>query len=400
MIYVTGKCITCAQLSHARRTFRDSESRTIITLMHALHRTSYMGERREYAFRKDEALRMPGEYCSIISDGMAQSHCELPHFGNACSFGTEKLTQHFQGCLNHGRNFTIYRTFHNVVHDANAQIHCFLLSLEKTATLQNGKLPDTIYYQIDGGSENVAKEVILICELLVARRLTLKVVLTRLMVGHTHEDIDARFGTLWLGMRNRHVYSPQDYVKVIHGCYGDKLPIFVQDIWVVPNYKNLIKPYMDKKFGRYAKTVKDKNWTQLQFKFEAIEPSEHFPLGVKTTYRRYCADEVVEIIKTSENHVGFMDQHVTVSSFPSAKSGEDGNPARPEGMYILQELPTKDAIQPTGFKAGSRAELENTIRKVKTTLPSCSQLDWEEFCKLAPKTDDVNDYLKEFPDAM
>lgn len=95
-----------------------------------------------------------------------------------------------------------------------------------------------------------------------------------------------------------------------------------------------------------------------------------------------------------------MDQHVTVSSFPSAKSGEDGNPARPVGMYILQELPTKDAIQLTGFKAGSRAESENTLRKVKTTLPSSSQLEWEEFCKLVPKTDDVNDYVKEFSEAM
>jgi len=95
-----------------------------------------------------------------------------------------------------------------------------------------------------------------------------------------------------------------------------------------------------------------------------------------------------------------MDQHVIVSSFPSAKSGDDGTPARPEGMYILQELPTKDAIQPTGFKAGSRAELESTIRKVKTTLPLCTQLQWEEFCKSAPKNDDVNDYLKEFPEAM
>lgn len=157
---------------------------------------------------------------------------------------------------------------------------------------------------------------------------------------------------------------------------------------------------MDKKFGRYAKTVKDKNWTQLQFKFEVIEPSKHFPLGVKTTYSRYCANEVVEIVKTSENHVGFMDQQFKVFSFPSAKSGEDGKVARPEGMYILQELPTMDAIQPTGFKTGSRAELEATIRKVNMTLPLGSQLEWVEFCKSAPKNDDVNEYLKEFPEAM
>jgi len=44
-----GKCMTCACLSHARREFRDRESRSTITYMHAQHRTAYMGERREYA---------------------------------------------------------------------------------------------------------------------------------------------------------------------------------------------------------------------------------------------------------------------------------------------------------------------------------------------------------------
>ena len=102
------------------------------------------------------------------------------------------LSQHFQGLINHGRSFTIYRTFHNVVLGASAQLHCFLLELE-SLRLKEGKLPDTIYYQIDGGIENVAKTVMLVMELIVARRLTKTVYLTRLMVGHTHEDIDARY---------------------------------------------------------------------------------------------------------------------------------------------------------------------------------------------------------------
>ena len=78
---------------------------------------------------------------------------------------------------------------------ACAQLHCFLLELEALKQ-REGKLPDTIFYQIDGGIENVAKTVMLVMELLVARRLTKTVYLTRLMVGHTHEDIDARFASL------------------------------------------------------------------------------------------------------------------------------------------------------------------------------------------------------------
>ena len=107
------------------------------------------------------------------------------------------LSQHFQGLINHGRSFTIYRTFHNLVLGASAQLHCFLLELE-SLRLKEGKLPDTIYYQIDGGIENVAKTVMLVMELIVARRLTKTVYLTRLMVGHTHEDIDARYTDIQL----------------------------------------------------------------------------------------------------------------------------------------------------------------------------------------------------------
>ena len=93
--------------------------------------------------------------------------------------------------------------------NANAQIHSFLLELEnQTKKIVDGvatvvKLPDTLFYQIDGGSENTAKSVLAFCELLVARRLVRKLVLARLPVGHTHEDVDAKFAKIWKYIRER-----------------------------------------------------------------------------------------------------------------------------------------------------------------------------------------------------
>jgi len=58
--------------------------------------------------------------------------------------------------------------------------------------MREGRLPNTIYFQVDGGAENVAKSVLVMMELLIAKRLTQTIIVTRLMVGHTHEDIDAR----------------------------------------------------------------------------------------------------------------------------------------------------------------------------------------------------------------
>lgn len=91
--------------------------------------------------------------------------------------------------------------------------HCFISSddariLSCVSSMNDiGKLPDVVFYQVDGGSENVAKVVFVICELLIIRKLTKKVVLTRLLVGHTHLDIDGVFGKLWTSLRVRSTYS-------------------------------------------------------------------------------------------------------------------------------------------------------------------------------------------------
>jgi hypothetical protein len=103
-------------------------------------------------------------------------------------------------------------------------------------------LPDIIYIQIDGGSENTAKAVLWICELIISKRLCKKIILTRLMVGHTHCDIDAVFGRLWKHVRNRAVLSPMDYARVIEECLTTStVPAKVKDIFIVPDYVRYLK---------------------------------------------------------------------------------------------------------------------------------------------------------------
>ena len=54
-----------------------------------------------------------------------------------------------------------------------------------------GKLPETIFIQIDGGPENATKTLLAVCALIVHKQLggCKQIILTRLPVGHTHEDI-------------------------------------------------------------------------------------------------------------------------------------------------------------------------------------------------------------------
>ena len=218
-----------------------------ITMMHAFHRSAYMGERMTYGCRRDQAIAEPSKYLSIISDGMAQNHCQLPYLGNQDTWAT-LFPQHFQGVLLHGRRMKMFRTFHTVRGCSSLQLHTLLLALDEIITLDD-KLPDTVYLQIDGGPENIAKCVIAMCELLIARRLTKKIVLTRLLVGHTHEDIDSKFGVLWKYIRKKHVHTPQEYKT--HTEYAlslPNLPCKVVDMFAIPDYKTLLDKYIDPDF--------------------------------------------------------------------------------------------------------------------------------------------------------
>ena len=71
----------------------------------------------------------------------------------------------------------------------NLAIHTFHSEMWN-AIEKEGKLHPKMNHQIDGRSENTMYEV------LVARGLTTKIVISRLPVGHTHEDIDATFAKL------------------------------------------------------------------------------------------------------------------------------------------------------------------------------------------------------------
>jgi hypothetical protein len=195
---VTGKCTICAVLSDLRKKHHSTVMRKLVTTLHAFHRIMYMGERSVYYKKVYDAMTDPTSFFSGISDGMAQSHTQLPWLSNQKSL-TSNFGLHLQGFLEHGQWFRIYISFENVAHDANLAIECMLQTLERRMDANDGRLPDTLYFEVDGGSENVNRWTYFISELLVARRLTKRIFITRLPVGHTHEDID---GTSYAAIRS------------------------------------------------------------------------------------------------------------------------------------------------------------------------------------------------------
>eukprot|EP01041_Mallomonas_annulata_P017024 gene17024-35278_t len=197
-------------------------------------------------------------------------------------------------------------------------------------------------------------------------------------------------------MRILHVLSPQQYAQLIKDAFGKTIPIYVKDLWVIPDYEDILLRHMDMNFGRYAKM----EWTQLQFIIEAVPVDvDNFPLGVKTTYRKYSADEVIEIKPDADDECGFQEYCVESKTYPLAIEASETQPARPAGLYLLRTMPTPDEIKPIGFKEGSRVMFEKTMAAVaKSKLPQCVIDEWKEFAKEVPESDDVHQYLEKFPD--
>ena len=76
---------------------------------------------------------------------------------------------------------------------------------------KDGNLPPILYLQVDGGAENTSKALLGMVELMVSTGLFKEIYWTRLPVGHTHEDIDAKFSQISSIVATRQVRSPQQY---------------------------------------------------------------------------------------------------------------------------------------------------------------------------------------------
>ena len=154
---------------------------------------------------------------------------QLPVLSNLNS-----LTDHFgvavTGAISHGTNETaFYLSTPNVSTGASFTIR-ILSELRKLYIKNNRKPLKKIYIEIDGASDNVAKAVVAAIEHLVLKNFCPLIILARLPVGHTHEDIDSRFGKIWTHMRSKHVKTFDEFYSTIKGAFAFKDNTTVQPV--------------------------------------------------------------------------------------------------------------------------------------------------------------------------
>jgi hypothetical protein len=303
---VQTKCVECAILEYEGNEAKTSTARYEVQMLHYFHGLKYKGQRQWYHNIREECIQCasfmtsPGGKVSMIGDGMAQVHNAIPSYGQSGTTIAKLFDTHFQGVITHGKRFTIYRTFGNCGKGSNVAIYAWLRELEKVYDENEKRLPDTLYFQIDGGSENANSTFIALAELLVHRCLTKKIVLTRLPPGHTHEDIDGKFAIIWVHNRKRFILTPQEqYEETIDAFRKEGVSnVSIEDIYVVPDYKKYFDAHS--KIHCAFQPHKEKLRTQLQFIIERNELNAEFPLGVKTTYRAYATDKTYEIRHKTE----------------------------------------------------------------------------------------------------
>jgi len=146
----------------------------------------------------------------------------------------------------HGKGFKIYRSFGNVGKGCNVALHSWLSELEEYYNdPDNGHtLPDTIYYAIDGGSENANDTTVGMAELLVHWGLTKKVILTRLPPRPTHKDIDGEIGVIWKHNWKRNILPPQEQKEITLQAFQKSVSrgrvVDMIDIFAVPDYRGYL----------------------------------------------------------------------------------------------------------------------------------------------------------------
>ena len=101
---------------------------------------------------------------------------------------TKNLLQtHVTGVMLHGIRTFMFIDNHEWPHDSNWTMNCLLYALTKEFQTPQ-KLPPTIYIQLDNcGRENKNKYFLAMMMILVKKGIMKEVLMSFLMVGHTHE---------------------------------------------------------------------------------------------------------------------------------------------------------------------------------------------------------------------
>ena len=107
-------------------------------------------------------------------------------------------------------------------------------------------LPQCLYLQLDNyASENKNHCVFEFLYLLVAMGIFKQVYVGFLMMGHTHEDVDAMFKKISNSMRVKDAYTLPQMMDIVHNSYSQQpMPSLVEEVL---DFKSFLQGYIPDK---------------------------------------------------------------------------------------------------------------------------------------------------------
>lgn len=213
---VSGKCTCCHELYRRQEVFRNQKELEVLKYFSSIHKITIELERGLYVKKRQLAQEFPHKYMSLIIDGMSQDHCILPYCANMVT-KNNILKQKIMGAKQHGFRKSFYRTYPHVCSGSNIACEVVLHEICKRMKYckdTNQVMPNILFLRIDGGPENTSKTFYGLLTQLVGYKVFKRIEVERLPVGHTHEDIDALFGTLWKACRQTTIITPQNWKQM------------------------------------------------------------------------------------------------------------------------------------------------------------------------------------------
>ena len=176
---------------------------------------------------------------------MSTFSTQIPILSNLNAMNTSFQT-HLMGVIaHHTKETTFYVSTPNVSKGASYTIHCIHAEIKRQ--IDAGRpLPQKMYLQIDGASDNTAKAVIASLEHLVVEGLCKVIEVWRLPVGHTHEDIDSRFGVIQQHIREQSLYTFRDFLLAVHAAFNYEPTVSVVPVLAIYDYKEFYDQFIDR----------------------------------------------------------------------------------------------------------------------------------------------------------
>lgn len=198
-----------------------------------------------------------------------------------------------QGVIAHGWGYFLYVLDPTISCNANFNIECVWRTLHKIfATIKADpslERPTDLYIQVDGAPDNRCRCLFMFAEYLVRADVFDVVIISFLIVGHTHNGADRKFVPMTFELRKGCVKRMQDLVDIYWKAYKTDAPECVEIIESVGDYTEWLVHAQGSVFQGFKRNVPDHHRAH-QFITSRTGDTEE---GVKTDYKNLGVDGTV-----------------------------------------------------------------------------------------------------------